>query len=110
MWRNALTLWEISVAAPQVIGHRTLRMASAGALPNARDRREFTRMGQEKIEAMGESAFAVGTRLWLTQETLAASLVEHWLEQAASRGQAGMAPVHRRVTSNARRLGRSRPR
>jgi len=99
-WSNALTMWEISLAAPQVIAHRTSRMARAGSSPSARDRKEFIRMGQEKAEAFGESVFAMGIRLWQAQQGAATSL--------SSLVRLGMAPVHRRVTANARRLGRAR--
>ncbi|MDB5761887.1 MAG: hypothetical protein JWQ21_882 [Herminiimonas sp.] len=59
----ALKTGEMMVASAQVIGHRTSRMAAAGALPNVRDQREFTLMGQEKIEAATESAQAIATRI-----------------------------------------------
>jgi hypothetical protein len=130
-WRNALTMWEISLAAPQVIAHRTGRMAKAGSSPNARDRKEFIRMGQEKAEAIGESALAIGMRLWQTQQAMVSDWVRQWVEQssrmwampwqapkwpshreidrtASSLMRLGMAPVHRRVTANAKRLRRVR--
>ena len=47
---------EMSLASAQVIAHRTTRMATAGPLPSARDRKEFTVMGQEKLEAAAASA------------------------------------------------------
>src|ERR1043166_504825 len=53
----ALTTSELMIASAQVIGHRVARMALAGATPTAEDRREPALMGQEKIEALGESAF-----------------------------------------------------
>ena len=51
------------MASAQVIGHRTGRLAAAGAQPNVRDRREFALMGQEKMDATTESAQAMATRL-----------------------------------------------
>jgi hypothetical protein len=51
---------EMLLASAQVIGHRTQRMALAGPTPNARDQREFTLMGEEKIVAAAESAQAIG--------------------------------------------------
>jgi len=73
---------EMALAAVEVIGRRTHRMATAGPNPSARDRREFTRMGAEKIAAAQESALAVqrhlmtmpwqlGLRCW--QDALAVS-------------------------------------
>lgn len=55
----AWKIGEMSVASARVIAHRTTRMAAAGPLPNARDRQEFTRMGQEKIDAASESVHAI---------------------------------------------------
>ena len=52
---------DIAVAAPQVIAHRVTRMALAGPLPDARDRKEFTGMVQEK-----QLAFAQGFLAWNT--------------------------------------------
>jgi hypothetical protein len=68
---NPFMLWaglafktgEMMMASAQVIQHRTGRIAAAGAVPNLRDQREFTLMGQEKIEAATESAQAIATRL-----------------------------------------------
>lgn len=57
-WKNS----EMLMASAQVINHRCYRMAMAGAQPNARDRREFTLMGQEKIEAATESIQALSSR------------------------------------------------
>ncbi len=54
---------EMLLASAQVIGHRTSRMVMAGARPNPADRREFTLMGQEKVEAALESAHAMATHL-----------------------------------------------
>jgi len=92
-----MTLWEIGVAAPQVIAHRLQRMALAGPLPGARDQREFTRMGQEKAEALAESLMAMGLAMGAC---VLAQDVRPWFATMAE----GMKPVHRRVTANARRL------
>jgi|ERR1700674_1160932 hypothetical protein len=57
MWTGlAFKTAEMMMASAQVIGHRTSRMAMAGPTPNERDRREFSLMGQEKMEAASESA------------------------------------------------------
>lgn len=117
-WRNALTLWEIAVAAPQVVAHRGARMALAGHAPSARDRQEFARMGQEKLEAAGESLWAMGLQLWQAQQAAALKAMaawwrpqswldaSAWLQAAPGIAAAGMKPVHRRVTANAQRLAR----
>jgi len=54
---------EMILASAQVIGHRTRRMALAGAAPSARDRREFTLMTREKVEAGAQSIQAMASHL-----------------------------------------------
>jgi hypothetical protein len=71
-WRNALHAWEIALASPEVIVHRTARMAKAGHAPGVRDRKEFTRMGQEKLEALGESLIGMAMPLYTLNLELAA--------------------------------------
>jgi hypothetical protein len=126
--RHGTTLFDIALAAPQVIAHRTARMIAAGPQPNARDRREFTRMGQEKLDAVGESLVAMNLQLWRGQQAAAMAAFQTGLQlctapwslwSAAARPPAwhqlaertlsgvmgsGMKPVHRRVTANAKRL------
>ena len=121
---------ELSLAAPRVMALRTARMLAAGAEPSARERRELSRMAWEKTAAWQESVHAMAAqvykaqvqwnlgvlRLWWTWCTtpwplLAArpgyrivhGRLERSLAQVIDRG---LAPVHRRVTSNARRLTR----
>jgi hypothetical protein len=68
---NPFMLWagvafktgEMMLASAQVIQHRSGRMAVAGVIPSVRDQREFTLMGQEKVEAVAESAQAIATRM-----------------------------------------------
>jgi hypothetical protein len=109
-WRNSMTLWEIGFAAPQVVAHRLQRMALAGPRPGARDRREFTRMGQEKAEAFAESLMAMGLRMWQTQHAVGASVLAQDMRPWLATMAVGMKPVHRRVTANARRLSRVKSR
>lgn len=54
---------EMMMASAQVIGHRTDRMTTGGSWANARDRREFSRMGREKFEAATESAQAMAAHM-----------------------------------------------
>lgn len=124
--RLAAQAVELSLAAPQVVAHRVTRMARAGAAPSAADRREFTRMGAEKVAAFWQSWFAMGQSAWQQQWQLWAGLWS-WpvargtgrrtpaaagrLAEAASRVlAAGLAPVHGRAVSNAKRLARRRSR
>lgn len=73
----AWKLGEMSLASAEVIAHRTMRMAAAGPVPGARDRKEFTRMGTEKIEAMTESAQAMGAHA-TTNLNFGASAFRQW--------------------------------
>jgi len=102
---------ELALAVPQVVAHRLTRLALAGPLPNARDRREFHAMGQEKVHAFWQSWFAMGWALLeAMQKAWIASLqgARVPLLDMQSVLARGMAPVHRRATANARRLARTR--
>ena len=78
-WQSALKAWELWVAVPQVIWHRTSRIAAAGPFPDARDQREFRRMGQEKVEAFSESIGAMTIQmLKLNQEAARFALNQWW--------------------------------
>jgi hypothetical protein len=118
---------QLALAVPQVVAHRLTRMALAGNKPSARDRREFHRMGAEKIAAFQESWLAMYAEAWrLNQEAVFKAMQSLWMPWlAASRrgtplqqwqraalgvlGQ-GMSPVRRRAVANAKRLGRTRRR
>ena len=58
-WKTGVMMLE----SAEVIGHRSARMAVAGLSPSARDRREFTRMSEEKVEAGFESAHAMAAHV-----------------------------------------------
>ena len=102
---------ELAIAVPQVMAHRLTRMALAGAQPNARDRREFDGMKQEKVVAMWQSGFAMSLgmmqasqKAWLAMLTgtrVPMVDTQRILSQA-------LAPVHRKATANAKRLARTR--
>ena len=118
----------LAVAVPQVVAHRMIRMAVAGAKPTARDRREFQLMGAEKVAAFYESWYAMYVQALRIQLEVATPIVHSmWFPWAHKRpfhaitgiGSArraltvlgkGMAPVHRRAVANARRLGRAKSR
>jgi hypothetical protein len=117
LWNDlALRTGEMLTSSAQVIAHRTGRMATAGHSPSLRDRREFTRMGLEKVEAVGESMWAMGQHLaqmnmqlamkaW--QDAMAAWTSPQLLKQQAQVAKKGLKPFHSRATANAKRLGRS---
>ncbi|HEX6706101.1 MAG TPA: polyhydroxyalkanoate granule-associated phasin [Albitalea sp.] len=82
LWNDiALRTGEMMVASAQVIAHRTGRMAAAGHSPSLRDRREFTRMGLEKVEAAGESLWAMGQHLTAMNMQLA---MKAWQDMVAA--------------------------
>jgi hypothetical protein len=109
---------ELSIAAPQVVALRAARMLAAGANPSARDRREFERMGTEKVLAFWESMNAMGLEMAKAQQQYALQAMRHWWSPWLSPWSAaasatrilekGLGPVHRRASANARRLRRLR--
>jgi hypothetical protein len=72
------------LASAQVISHRTGRMAKAGAIPSARDQKEFTMMGEEKIEAAAESAQAIAAQMMRANQQLGMLMFEQWMAGARS--------------------------
>ena len=84
-----MQMCEIACTAPLVIWYRTARMLTGGWPPSARDRREYTRMWQEKAEAFTRAATAAATAPPGPIATARA-----------------LTPVRRRVRGNARRLSR----
>jgi hypothetical protein len=75
---------QMTTAAVQVFGHRTRRFVVAGAVPSARDRREFALMGQEKGEAALEAAQAVGLSLLRLNQQFSALVFKQTLSTLAS--------------------------
>jgi hypothetical protein len=99
-------------------------MALAGASPSARDRKEFHRMGTEKVLAATEAWNAMAAQTVVENQKLALSLMQSfwfpWMRTSSASRQlsdaalsilgVGMAPVSRRAVANARRLGRPKRR
>ena len=116
----------LGVAAPQVIAQRVARMALAGASPSARDRKEFHRMGMEKITAVNEAWAAMALETFLANQKMTLSFMQSfWFPWAYPRSSLrsasrqvndaalgilgkGMAPIRRRAVANAKRLSRTR--
>jgi len=117
---------QLAVAVPQVVAHRVTRMAIAGPVPSARDRKEFKRMVAEKASAFGEAWSAMALQTMLANQALAASWLRAlWVPSLDRRPSAaavaadlqhaalgvlgkGMAPVHRKAVANAKRLSRTK--
>src|SRR5690606_29913257 len=66
---------EFGLAVPYVVGHRLNRLASAGLLPSARDRRGFQLVGVEKIAAFSESWFGMSMAIWQANLALGSSML-----------------------------------
>jgi hypothetical protein len=103
-WTNlAWKVGEMSMASAQVIAHRTTRMAAAGANPSASDQQEFTRMGQEKIDAATESAQAMGLQLLNMNLKFGARVFRHMVTGGAAMvSLAGSRDVGQFVTRQAK--------
>lgn len=89
--RPWVQLVEIAWSAPVVIAYRTVGMVTGGWPPSPQARREYTRMVQEKVEGFTQAAVVAVT----TPPKDTARVVGDVL-----------APVHRRVVANRRRLSR----
>ena len=97
---------------------RTARMLAAGVNPSARDRREFERMGTEKVVAFWESMNVMGLEIAKAQQQYALLAMRQWWSPWVSPWSAavsaakvldkGLAPVHKRAKANARRLRKRR--
>ena len=118
---------ELAVAVPQVVAHRVTRMAIAGPTPSARDRKEFERMVAEKKVALTQAWQAMASGAVLANQALAQSALRtiwtptNWGKPAVADEFArqmqgatlgvlgkGLAPVHRKAISNAKRLARTK--
>ena len=111
---------ELALAIPQVMTHRLLRMAAAGDKPSLGDQREFDRMITEKAAAFSDSWADMAAKSFEVNQKLALSFMRSWLTHSPSGVHhtkqlqraalnvlaAGMAPVHKRATANARRLNK----
>ena len=117
---------DLAFAVPQVVAHRLTRLWFAEPLPSTRDRAELQRMVEEKVAAFHESWMAMLLELYRANVDWATRWPVWWLAVASGRmpralsthGQRtaigvfgrGLAPIHRRATANARRLGGRRVR
>ena len=122
----AVKATELAFAVPQVVAHRVTRMALSGRKLSARDRKEFELMVAEKNAAFVESWNAMAVQAVRANQALAASLFKSFWgiargkKPSAARSAAqfqraalgvvakGFAPVHRKATANAKRLGRTK--
>ena len=62
LWSTlAVKTFQLATAATQVVAIRGSRIAAAGAVPDADDQREFSRMGSEKLDAFSRAGHALAT-------------------------------------------------
>ena len=107
-------LLELGMLAPAVAGSRLARMAWEGASPSARGRRDMVAMVLEKQIAFAQAWSAMCTEAWHLQVRFglawfsaaptaaqSAAMLDNGLQRIVAKG---LAPVHRRVVANARRL------
>ena len=101
LWSNApLLAWsrlglntgEMLAASAQVMQQWTQRIVQAGPVPYARDPKEFRSMGQEKLEAAGESFQAMGWQMLRMNQMLAGLLFKQWTDWATSAAQFATPP------------------
>jgi hypothetical protein len=80
LWSSfAMKSGEMWLAAAQVIPIRLARMAAAGANPSARDRREMTRMGAEKVDAFSQAGLALALGMTPAMMNLGAQAMRAWM-------------------------------
>lgn len=114
----ATKLVQLGTAVPQVVAHRVARMALAGPVLSARDRKEFTGMVAEKQLAFAQSWMAMWTEAARVQQQFMLSLlsgraatinpVAQMTDAFHAVADKGLAPVHRKAVSNSKRLARTR--
>jgi hypothetical protein len=120
--RSLRKLTELALTAPQVVVLRTL---------GTHDRREWTRMGTEKVDVFSRSIAAMNAQwmraafelpfvltsqswqAWMTAWTAPLTwsprnraIERHWRRAAARAFDHGLVPVHRTAVANLRRLSR----
>ena len=106
---SVLTAWEIGVMAPQVVALRTSRIALSMCYPNLAAQREITRMTSEKAGAWIQAVNSMTTEAAL--ETLRWCMpgrARDSLGFCSTMAKKGLAPAHRKVKANLRRLSKRR--
>lgn len=77
-WHTCLKAAETMVAAPQVITHRTVRMARAGPTPNRFDQHELATMGIEKFVAFSQAWINAASEIVTFQQQMANAAMRQW--------------------------------
>jgi hypothetical protein len=116
---------ELALAVPQVVAHRVTRMALAGPKLSDRDRKEFQMMLDEKHAAFAQAWSDMAMHAFRANQAFTASMLRFvftpfsYKKPSAASAAAqlqkaaigvlrkGLAPIHRKGVSNARRLART---
>ena len=114
------------MAVPQVVAHRVTRMALAGPTLSDRDRKEFQMMAYEKHAAFAQAWSDMAMHAFRANQVLMASMLRSFFTPFLYKGPSaasaaaqiqnaaigvlgkGLAPVHRKAVSNARRLAKTK--
>ena len=114
------------MAVPQVVAHRVTSMALAQPKLSDRDRKEFQLMVNEKPTALVEAWGDMAMQAFRANQALTASVFRSFFTPFSFRKPSaasvvaqvqnaaidvlgkGLAPVHRKAVSNAKRLARSK--
>jgi hypothetical protein len=117
---------ELALSVPQVFAHRVTRMALAGPKLSDRDRKEFQIMVNEKHAAFAQAWSDMAMHAFRANQAFTASMVRFFFTpfsykkrsaastaaqlQNAAMGVLGkgLAPIHRKAVSNARRLAKTK--
>jgi hypothetical protein len=116
---------ELALSVPQVFAHRITRMALAGPHLSDRDRKEFQIMLNEKHAAFAQAWSNMAMHAFQTNQAFTASMIPFFFTpfsymraaaSAAAHAQnaaigmlgKGLAPIHRKAVSNARRLAKTK--
>jgi len=114
---------ELALSVPQVVAHRVTRIALAGPQLSDRDRKEFQRMVNEKHAAFAQAWSDMAMHAFRANQAFSASILRFFytpfsinLSAASVAAQVqnaavgvlakGLAPIHRKAVSNARRLAK----
>jgi len=120
----AVKSMELAFSAPQVFAHRLTRIALAGPMLSDRDRKEFQIMVNEKHAAFAQAWSDMAMHTFRANQAFTASMLRFFfapLSQPSAAATAarlqnaaigvlgtGLAPIHRKAVSNARRLAKTR--
>jgi hypothetical protein len=117
---------ELALSVPQVVAHRVTRMTLAGPKLSDRDRKEFQMMVHEKHAAFAQAWSDMALHAYRANQAFTFTMLRFFFApfsyrkpsaaSAAAQVQnagvgmlsRGLAPIHRKVVSNAGRLGKTK--